>query len=121
MGIEIWAGLIPLGMNRGTSFSQRDLRLARGLIETASSQHGETATGCGSIAALGSYPTKEDRSRSDVRHSREARDLRRDRNPSWRQDRFQTGRLTFRNLECRGPRQYEEPQNRLGITKLYMG
>ena len=54
--------------------------LARCLIETASSRHGGTAAGCDSIAALGSYPTKEDRSRSDIRQPREARDLRRDRN-----------------------------------------
>jgi hypothetical protein len=40
--------------------------LARCLIETASSRHGETAAGCGSIAAFGSYTTEEYRSRSDV-------------------------------------------------------
>ena len=71
---KIWAGPIPLGKIRGTSF------LARCMIETASSRHGETAAGCGSMAAFGSYPTKEDRSRSDVRQSRQGRDLRRDRN-----------------------------------------
>ena len=48
-------------------FPKGFFELARCLIETASSRHGETAAGCGSIAALGSYPTKEDRSRSEFR------------------------------------------------------
>ena len=55
--------------------------LARCLIGTASSRHGETATGCGSIAAVRSFPTKRDMNGSDVR--RRDRNMGRDRPSFW--------------------------------------
>ena len=38
---------------------------ARCVIERASSRHGETAAGCGSVAAFRSFPAKRDMSRSN--------------------------------------------------------
>ena len=56
--------------------------LARCLIKTASSRHGETASGCGSIAALRSFPAKRDMNGSEFRQR--DRNIDRDSPSSWR-------------------------------------